>query len=60
MRKTLRRIVDTEGHEMKFSQGDLRISYGSIQETSESSLKTYFNSLKLKLFEIANYIPKIV
>ena len=66
MGKTLGRIVDTEGHEMAFSQGRLRRQYAGPQETIgfqenlDFSLRQYFDNFKVRLFKIIYSIPKIV
>lgn len=74
MGKTLRSIVDTGRNKMTFSQGDLRIPSESPQETFKSSLperqyitcfcflksaQQYFDNLKVRIFKIIKYIPKI-
>lgn len=76
MGKTLKSIIDAERHQLKFSLGDLKIPPGFPSDESKisepktegyiichcfpKSLQNHFYNLKAKLFEIIDYIPKIV
>lgn len=64
MEKTLGSIVDAEEHKMKVSQEELKSSLPDKQYTTcfcfLRSAQQYFDSLKVKLFEVTEYIPKII